>query len=268
MLAWVEVSSIILTTLSALAALFFVLLIIFLIIPFHFDLEFKKQGPMLRGRYEVSWLGFTLKKDAIESSPSEDAITSILRETQGEAKREQSDEYGRKDEFPAKTAQDAAEPENAEPEKIIEKMDGQKKEDAGQKTKDAQEDDAGDKTGKKTAPALPFNPRTLLDAFPAMVRVCKDLLKSLNFQRLSCRLCFGLDDPVDTAVMSGYLWAIVSALGLFRANIFISPSFAGMMLEGDFVADVRARMLWAMVALINALREKEIRTLLREVVRS
>lgn len=268
MLAWVEVSSIILTTLSALAALIFVLLIFFLIIPFHLDLEFKKQGPMVRGRYEVSWLGFILKKDAIESSPAQDAITSILRETQDEAKRAQSDEYNCKDEAQAKTAQDAEEHENAEPEKIVEKTDGQKTKDAGQKIKDTPEDDPGNKTGKNSAPALPFNPRTLLDAFPAIVRVCRDLVKSLSFQKLSCCICFGLDDPVDTAVMSGYLWAIVSALGLFRANILISPSFAGMMLEGDFVADVRARMIWALWALINALREREIRKLLREVVRS
>ena len=68
--------------------------------------------------------------------------------------------------------------------------------------------------------------------------------------------------------MSGYLWAIASAMGLFRANVLISPSFGGIMLEGEFVTEIRARMLWAMVALVGSLREKKIRTLLWEVVRS
>jgi|WetSurMetagenome_2_1015567.scaffolds.fasta_scaffold393412_2 hypothetical protein len=253
MLPWVEVSSILLTALSALAALVCVLLIFFLIIPFHLDLEFKMQGAMVRGHYEVSWLGFTLKKDAIESSPAEDAITSVFGEVQSKEK----------------TAQDSAEPEMREPaEKRIENKEEQETEDAGQKPTDMQEEEAGDKTPKKPSRSIPFDPGTLLDAFPEIVRVCKDLLKSLSFRKLSCQLRFGLDDPVDTAVMSGYLWAIVSALGLFRANVLISPSFAGMMLEGSFVAEVRARMLWAMVALINALREKKIRTLLMEVARS
>jgi hypothetical protein len=211
-----------------LAALVFLLLIVFLTIPFHLDLEFKKRGPMMRGSYKVSWLGITIKKEAIESSTAEDAIASILRDEQG-------------DEFERKT----------------EKMEEQK-------TRDSQEED--DKPGRYHA--LPFDPASLLDAFPAIFRVCKDLLKSLSFRNLSCQLCFGLDDPVDTAVMSGYLWAILSALGLFRANILISSSFAGVMLEGDFVAEIRARMLWAMVAMINALREKKIRTLLMEVARS
>ena len=253
MLAWVEVSSILLTALSALAALIFVLLLVFLLIPFHLDLEFKKQGLTVRGRYRISWLGITLKKEAIESSPAEDAFASMLRELQG-------GESGRKGEAQAKTAQGVVESEMR-----TDKMDEQKTKKNTQ-AEDAGDEDAEDKPGRDHA--LPINFGTLLDAFPAIIRVCKDLLKSLSFRKLSCHLCFGLDDPVDTAMMSGYLWAIVSALGLFRANVLISPSFGGIMLEGDFVAEVRARMLWALVALINSLRERKVRTLLREAVRS
>lgn len=251
MLAWVEVSSILLTILSALAALIFVLLLVFLIVPFHLELDFKKQGPVVRGRYSVSWLGITLKKQAIESSPAEDAIASVLRELQG-------GESERKGEAQAKAAQDDAETGTRK-----DKMDEQKT------PKNAHAEEAGDEVAEdkpERDSALPISLGTLLDAFPAMIRVCRDLLKSLSFRKLSCNLCFGLDDPVDTAVMSGYLWAIVSALGLFRANVLISPSFGGTMLEGDFVAEIRARMLWAVIALVSSLREKTVRTLLREAV--
>lgn len=253
MLAWVEVSSILLTILSALAALIFVLLLVFLVIPFHLELDFKKRGPTVRGRYRVSCLGITLKKQTIESSPAEDAIASVLRELQGA-------ESERKGEAQAKTAQDDAESEMRK-----DKMDEQKI------PKNTQAEEAGDEVAEDKPErdhGLPIGLGTLLDSFPALIRVCRDLLKSLSFRKLSCHLCFGLDDPVDTAVMSGYLWAIVSALGLFRANVLISPSFGGIMLEGDFVAEIRARMLWALVALINSLREKKVRTLLREAVRS
>jgi len=111
------------------------------------------------------------------------------------------------------------------------------------------------------------SPGSLLDAFPALLCVLKDLLKSIDLQKISCRLCFGLDDPARTAVMSGYLWSVASALGLFQADIFIEPYFDGERLEGDFAAELRARMLWMAMAMIGSLRERKIRRLLAEMAR-
>ncbi len=111
------------------------------------------------------------------------------------------------------------------------------------------------------------SPGSLLDAFPALLRVLKDLLRSVDLQEISCRLCFGLDDPAQTAVMSGYLWSVASALRLFPTHIFIEPRFDGERLEGDFTAELRARVLWMVVAMIGALREREIRRLLVEMAR-
>ena len=109
------------------------------------------------------------------------------------------------------------------------------------------------------------NPRSLLDAFPAIVHVLKDLIRSIKFENISGRLSFGLDDPVDTAVMSGYLWSALSAVGLYRTNIFIEPYFGGARLEGDFRAELQSRVLWAFVAFLRALGEKKIRKLIREM---
>ena len=278
-----EVSSVLVLVFSALAALFFALFFAVLIIPFHLCVDFVMHGPMMQGSYKVSWLGFTLKKEEIKSpspEPSGDADTMMLSpevvhesernwqsEAVVEAETENKDEAMRKARTGNAHQAGIGKPDNnkSNNEKTDEKKANEAKTN-GKKANEVREDGAEGKT--EESGALPFNTRTLLDAFPSIVRVCRDLVKSLSFQKLSCRICFGLDDPADTAVMSGYLWAIVSALGLFRANILISPSFAGMMLEGDFVADVRARMIYTLLALINALREREIRKLLREVVRS
>jgi hypothetical protein len=108
-------------------------------------------------------------------------------------------------------------------------------------------------------------PGTLLNAAPAIINFLMDLLKTIVFEKLSCRLCFGLDDPADTAVMSGYLWSVASTLGLFRANVFIEPCFEGERLEGLFEAKLKTRLIWIAKAVINALREKEIRSLIRDV---
>jgi hypothetical protein len=91
------------------------------------------------------------------------------------------------------------------------------------------------------------------------------LLKTIVFERLSCRLCFGLNDPADTAVLSGYLWSVASTLGLFRANVFIEPCFEGERLEGLFEAKLKTRLIQIAKAVINAFLEKEIRSLIREV---
>jgi len=58
---------------------------------------------------------------------------------------------------------------------------------------------------------------------------------------------------------------VASTLGLFRANVFIEPCFEGERLEGVFEAELKARLIWIAKAVINALRENEIRSLIREV---
>jgi hypothetical protein len=108
--------------------------------------------------------------------------------------------------------------------------------------------------------------QSLINAAPALAKILRDLLKSILFKKVSCRLCFGLDDPAQTAIISGYLWSLASALGLFPAKIFIEPWFEGERLEGEFIAEIEARLLWAVFAVIQALREKEIRLLLKEML--
>jgi hypothetical protein len=109
------------------------------------------------------------------------------------------------------------------------------------------------------------SPGTLRNAAPAIINILMDLLKRIVFERLSCRLCFGLEDPADTAVLSGYLWSVASTLGLFRANVFIEPYFEGERLEGEIAAELKTRLIWIAKAVINASLEKEIRSLIREV---
>jgi len=113
----------------------------------------------------------------------------------------------------------------------------------------------------------PVGIKSLLDAIPAAIPSLKYLSKSINFQKASCSLCFGLYDPVQTAVMSGYLWSLAAATGHLRTSIHIEPCFEEQLLEGDITFELGVRMLWPSVALINALREKKIRELLIMIIR-
>lgn len=111
------------------------------------------------------------------------------------------------------------------------------------------------------------DPRSFMDALPAILRVLKNLIKSVDIDRLICRISFGLNDPAETAVLSGYLWSLASAVGLSNTNIFIDPRFDEERLEGDLAADLKARLLWVVVALLLALREDKLRKLLGQMAK-
>lgn len=108
--------------------------------------------------------------------------------------------------------------------------------------------------------------QSIIDAAPSLTKILWDLLRSIRFRKSSCRLCFGLDDPAQTAIISGYLWFLASSLSIFSANISIDPWFDGERLEGEIIADIEARLLSPVFAVIKALRIREIRLLFKEML--
>ena len=226
---------------SLLIILLSILLVTLLFVPFHFSLNFSKCGPLMRGSYRIAWLGITLKKKEILPQSAADLLASILKK---ESTIDEDEGNDQKEEKVKLTAEKGEE--------------GKVKPDKGAEIEDPKGERDHD-TGRSPSPG------TLLDAAPAIMNILMDLLKTIVFERLSCRLCFGLDDPADTAVLSGYLWSVASTLGLFRADIFIEPYFEGERLEGVFEAELKTRLIWIAKAVINASLEKEIRSLIREV---
>ena len=195
----------------------------------------------MRGSYRIAWLGITLKKKEILSQSAADLLASILKK---ESTIDEDEGNDQKEEKAKLTAENGEE--------------GKVKPDRGSEIEDPKGERDHD-TGRSPSPG------TLLDAAPAIMNILMDLLKTIVFEKLSCRLCFGLDDPADTAVLSGYLWSVASTLGLFRADIFIEPYFEGERLEGVFEAELKTRLIWIAKAVINAFLEKEIRSLIRDV---
>ena len=226
---------------SLLTILISVLLVTLLFIPFHFSLNFSKYGPQIQGSYRIAWLGITLKKKEILPQSGADLLASILKK---DSTTDEEEENDRKEEK-AKLTAEKGEEGKVRPDKgaEIESSKGERDHDT------------------KRSPS----PGTLLNAAPAIMNFLMDLLKTIVFEKLSCRLCFGLNDPADTAVLSGYLWSVASTLGLFRANVFIEPCFEGERLEGLFEAKLKTRLIRIALAVINALRVKEIRSLIRDV---
>jgi hypothetical protein len=218
-----------------------VLLVTLLFVPVRFSLNFSKYGPLIRGSYRIAWLGMTLKKKEILPQSAADLLDSILKK---ESTIDEDGESDRKEEKAKLTAEKGEE--------------GKVKPDKGAEIEDSRGERDHD-TGRSPKPG------TLLNAAPAIMNFLMDLLKTIVFEKLSCRLCFGLNDPADTAVLSGYLWSVASTLGLFRANVFIEPCFEGEQLVGIFEAKLKTRLIQIALAVIKALREKEIRLLIRDL---
>jgi hypothetical protein len=136
-------------------------------------------------------------------------------------------------------------------------------EEAGEKKKNEIDNPA---TCQKAGALRPPRIQSLINAAPALAKILRDMFKSMHFKKISCRLCFGLDDPAQTAIISGYLWSLASALGFFPTKILIEPWFEGERLEGEIAAEIEARLLWAVFAVIKIVRVREIRLLLREML--
>ncbi|MDD1753770.1 MAG: DUF2953 domain-containing protein [Methanotrichaceae archaeon] len=104
--------------------------------------------------------------------------------------------------------------------------------------------------------------KAFIDAFPAIIHLFKNVIGFFELDILSCKICFGLHDPVDTAMTSGYLWAIVSAFGLYRSNVQIEPYFDGERLKGSLMAKLRTRLIWIFLAIFQAIKNEKLRKLI------
>lgn len=215
-----------------------ILLVILLAIPVHLNLDISKQGPLIQGSYRIAWLGLSLRKREITPQTAADLLASISKKDDA---IDQSGGKGVRTEENGNSEKGKSEKGDIEEEK---------------KTWDSRDEEKSD---IKRSPG----PKSLLNAAPAIAHLFVDLFESIVFNKLSCRLCLGLNDPAETAVMSGYLWSVASTLSLFRANVFVEPFFEGERLEGEFAAELKIRLFSIVRAVINALREKEIRSLIR-----
>ena len=249
--------------------LFILLFVIFLVAPICLSLNIRKKGPLLQGGYRLTWLGLTLGKDEIPPQSIEDLLVSLWKE---EAEKEVQAKEGKKSKGEEEGKEEKKSREEEEGREQERKGDGSEEEERREKEveKGAQTEERSEinkpKDNRKTGIVRTPKIRSLINAAPALANILLDVLKSILFKKISCHLCFGLDDPAQTAIISGYLWSIASVLGPFRPKISIEPWFEGERLEGEFMAEIEVRLLYTVFAVIKALREREIRLLFREML--
>lgn len=197
--------------------------------PFRLSLNMEKDGPLIRGFYKIGWLGITLRQEEIYPNTPEEKLKEENKQPSEQLSKQPS-----KEPFKQPSKQPSKQP--FEP-------------------------------PSKQPPMPSPDPKELIEALPALARVFMGLIKSIDIEKISSWISFGLNDPAETAAMSGYLWSIASAIGLYRANIYIEPYFGGERLDGRFLAEIKARLLWISLALARAITEEKIRVLIMGIIR-
>jgi hypothetical protein len=103
----------------------------------------------------------------------------------------------------------------------------------------------------------------LRESLPYLPRLLRTFLRSLSAERFSCNVAIGLDDPADTAVVSGVLWSLGSMINASpRAYLSVEPDFREERLDGYVIAELRVRLVWIALATVSALTKRPVRQLL------
>ena len=118
---------------------------------------------------------------------------------------------------------------------------------------------------KKKRPDLSRLPETvsrLMESLPYFPSIFRTFIRSLTVERFSADVELGLGSPVETAVVSGYLWSLASLVNISpKADLTVKPNFQEEQLEGSLITDLKIRFLWIAVALVKAVTKKPVRQL-------
>lgn len=106
----------------------------------------------------------------------------------------------------------------------------------------------------------------LWESYPYLTRIWNALLKSISIENLYFNFIIGLNSPVDTAIVSGYLWSLASVANITpNMRLSIKPDFKGERLDGSMKIKLKIRLFWISTSFIKAFTKKPVRSLFKEI---
>jgi len=104
------------------------------------------------------------------------------------------------------------------------------------------------------------------ESFPYIINILRATMKSSSIERFSCDVVMGLDSPVDTAIVSGYLWALKSIVSVLpNVCLSVKPDFQEQRLDGSMILKLRIIILRIVTAFVRAFFKKPVRQLFRKI---
>lgn len=106
----------------------------------------------------------------------------------------------------------------------------------------------------------------IYESSPHLMRIFKAFLKSTTFKKFHVKLVFGFGSPYDTALISGYFYALIPLLNLIpKSCFFFQPHFQEEQLEANINLEIQIRLLRIVIELLRAFTKKPVRELLKEL---
>ncbi|MGZ7067702.1 MAG: DUF2953 domain-containing protein [Methanobacterium sp.] len=106
----------------------------------------------------------------------------------------------------------------------------------------------------------------LYESSPHLIRIFKAFLKSTSFDNFYFKLKMGLGSPYDTAIISGYLYAIFSLINIIPQACFqLEPDLLNERIEAGVNLQIKIRLLWIVIELLRAVTKKPVRNLIGEM---
>jgi hypothetical protein len=108
---------------------------------------------------------------------------------------------------------------------------------------------------------------SIVNALPAFEILLRAVRKAVRIRSFSADLAFGTGDPADTAVLAGFFWSLVYALGVSfpTATFSIRPDLQEVVLDGSVSTDARVRTVYLVAGFLRAYTKKPFRQFIHEV---
>jgi len=128
-----------------------------------------------------------------------------------------------------------------------------------------------EKKERKEEKKVNFNriPKILMyleESLPSILRIFQAFLRSVSIKRISINSIIGLESPVDTAILNGYLLGLASIINIFpKTNFTVDPDFNKERIDGSILIEIKLRLLWIVIESLKAFTKKPVRSLFGEL---
>lgn len=97
--------------------------------------------------------------------------------------------------------------------------------------------------------------------FNPILKLVEDVLKQINISEIKCNLLYGFDNPADTGIASGYVYALRGYLHhqYDRIRLYAEPTFVEQKMDVHMLADISFRIASLLPALVTFLLNRDVR---------
>lgn len=97
--------------------------------------------------------------------------------------------------------------------------------------------------------------------FHPILQLVEDVLKKIHISEIKCNLLYGFDNPADTGIVSGYVYALRGYLHTQydRIRLYAEPTFVEEKMDVHMLADISFRIASLVPAVVTFLLNRDVR---------